>query len=62
MLEADCRAATDVTGFGLLGHARNLLAASGVSGVFRVSAVPVLEAARAYVREGLAPSPLKYSK
>ena len=55
MIEAGASAATDVTGFGLLGHARNLLAASGASGAFRLSQVPVLEAARGYVHEGLAP-------
>ena len=55
MLEAGASAATDVTGFGLLGHARNLLAASGVSGVFHAAQVPVIAAARAYVHEGLAP-------
>jgi selenide,water dikinase len=48
-------AATDVTGFGLLGHLRNLAAASGCSATVSASAVPFLEAARAYVEEGIAP-------
>jgi len=55
MLEAGAHAATDITGFGLLGHLRNLLAASGVSAVIRNSAVPFIDAARTYVREGNAP-------
>jgi len=55
MLEAGAHAATDITGFGLLGHLRNLLAASGVSAVIRNGAVPFIEAARTYVREGNAP-------
>jgi selenide,water dikinase len=55
MLEVGAHACTDVTGFGLLGHARNLLVASGVSARIRFGAVPVLEAARAYVAEGIAP-------
>lgn len=48
-------AATDVTGFGLLGHLRNLAAASGCVGVVDPDAVPVLDAARTYVGEGVAP-------
>jgi selenide, water dikinase len=48
-------AATDVTGFGLLGHLRNLVAASGCSANVSASAVPFLEAARTYVEEGVAP-------
>ncbi len=48
-------AATDVTGFGLLGHLRNVVAASGCRAVVHAKAVPVVEAARAYVREGIAP-------
>jgi selenide,water dikinase len=48
-------AATDVTGFGLLGHLRNLVAASGCSARIRASAVPMIDAARAYVAEGIAP-------
>jgi selenide,water dikinase len=48
-------AATDVTGFGLLGHLRNVVAASGCSAVVRAAAVPILDAARVYVGEGVAP-------
>ena len=55
MLEVGVHAATDVTGFGLLGHLRNVCAASGVSARVRVADVPVLEAARTYVAEGIAP-------
>lgn len=38
-------AATDVTGFGLLGHARNIAAASHAMLVFRASALPMIEGA-----------------
>ncbi len=48
-------ACTDVTGFGLLGHLRNVAAASGCSAVVRAGDVPVLEAARRYVARGVAP-------
>jgi len=55
MLEVGAHAATDVTGFGLLGHLRNVCAASGVTARIFASSVPVLEAARTYVAEGIAP-------
>ncbi|MEU9246252.1 selenide, water dikinase SelD [Streptomyces sp. NPDC048385] len=47
---ADC--ATDVTGFGLLGHLHKLARASGVSAVLDTAAVPYLEGAREAVRDG----------
>ena len=46
---------TDVTGFGLLGHLRNMTAASGVTARIWADAVPVLAAARRYVQAGIAP-------
>jgi len=55
MLEVGVHAATDVTGFGLLGHLRNVCAASGVSARIWLDEVPVLAAARIYVAEGIAP-------
>lgn len=48
-------AATDITGFGLLGHLRNVAAASGCSAEIEFSKVPVLAAAREYVESGVAP-------
>lgn len=39
-------AATDVTGFGLLGHARNIAAASNVKLVFLANTLPIIEGAR----------------
>jgi selenide,water dikinase len=47
MRAAGATACTDVTGFGLLGHLHNLLAASGVSADLHTVAVPVLAGARA---------------
>src|SRR4051794_38069055 len=51
----DVHALTDITGFGLLGHLRNITAASGVTARVSAAAVPVLAAAREYVRSGIAP-------
>lgn len=48
-------AMTDVTGFGLLGHLRNMTAASQVSAQVWLEQVPVLSAAWEYVRAGITP-------
>ena len=42
MVEAEVEAATDVTGYGLLGHLHFMLAASGVSAELDASAIPLL--------------------
>ncbi len=47
--------ATDVTGFGLLGHLMKLCRASGVTAVVDSAAVPYLEAARPSLAEGFVP-------
>ncbi len=46
-------AATDVTGFGLLGHLRELLTASGLAGEIDASAVPVIDGVRELVAAGM---------
>jgi selenide,water dikinase len=51
MVAAGARAATDVTGFGLLGHLANL----GVGAELRASAVPVLEGVRELAAQDLFP-------
>ncbi|MCO5999291.1 selenide, water dikinase SelD [Actinoallomurus rhizosphaericola] len=51
-LEHGHRCATDVTGFGLLGHLYKLARASGVTAVVDAAAVPYLDGARDAVREG----------
>src|SRR3954468_19131276 len=48
-------ALTDVTGFGLLGHLRNIVAAGKVNARVFVDRVPVLSAAREYVLAGISP-------
>ncbi|MGP3935176.1 selenide, water dikinase SelD [Nonomuraea sp. KM88] len=51
-LAAGVECATDVTGFGLLGHLYKLCRASGVTAVVEVAAVPYLEGARQALRDG----------
>jgi selenide,water dikinase len=51
-VDAGVRAATDVTGFGLLGHLFKLARASGVTAVVDAAAVPYLEGAREALRDG----------
>ena len=48
-------ALTDVTGFGLLGHLRNMVVASNVHARVFLDRVAILPAALEYVREGIAP-------
>jgi selenide, water dikinase len=49
---AGVRCATDVTGFGLLGHLLKLVRASGVSAVLDSAAVPYLDGARQALADG----------
>lgn len=51
-LTAGARAATDVTGFGLLGHLHKMMRASEVGAVVDHSAVPLVEGAAEALREG----------
>jgi len=51
-LASGVRAATDVTGFGLLGHLFKMARASGVSAVVDAAAVPYLDGAREALRDG----------
>jgi selenide,water dikinase len=51
-LAGGCRAATDVTGFGLLGHLHKMCRASGVGAVVEVVDVPVVDGARDALRGG----------
>ncbi|MFD4587424.1 selenide, water dikinase SelD [Streptomyces sp. NPDC058423] len=51
-LDGAAECATDVTGFGLLGHLYKLARASGVTAVVHSSAVPLLDGAREAARDG----------
>jgi selenide,water dikinase len=55
MIEVGVSAATDVTGFGLLGHLHEVAHASGVSARVAAAAVPVLPGARALAQAGVVP-------
>ena len=54
-VEAGVRAATDVTGFGLLGHLYKMARASGVTAVVDAAAVPYLDDARDSLAQGFVP-------
>ncbi len=56
MLEVGIDAATDVTGFGLLGHLHSMLRASGVSARINATSVPLLPAALELAGEGYVPA------
>jgi selenide,water dikinase len=49
-------AATDVTGYGLLGHAFEMADGSGVTAEFSVTRVPMLSQARRLAEKGIAPA------
>ncbi len=55
MLAVGANAATDITGYGLLGHLRNMLRASAVGARVMASAVPILPGALELARQGVAP-------
>jgi selenide,water dikinase len=54
-LAVGAHAATDVTGFGLLGHLQHLVAGSGVAARLRAEDVPLFAFARALAEEGVVP-------
>ncbi|WP_432503571.1 selenide, water dikinase SelD [Kineococcus arenarius] len=54
-LASGARCATDVTGFGLLGHLHEIARASGVSAVVDAAAVPYVDGARESLAAGFVP-------
>jgi selenide,water dikinase len=59
MLAYDVHGCTDVTGFGLLGHAREMALASGVTLEIEVAAIEFLPGALEYARQGAIPGGLR---
>ena len=55
-------AMTDVTGFGLIGHLREMVLASKVSATISSGAVPLLDGALECVRAGYVPGGLKNNR
>ncbi len=51
----DCHACTDITGFGLLGHALEMATQSGCAFAFDLPSIPWLDGARAYAAAGHIP-------
>jgi selenide,water dikinase len=62
MLEFDVHGCTDVTGFGLIGHAREMALASGVTLEIDVNQIEFLPGAVEYARQGAIPGGLKNNK
>jgi selenium donor protein len=55
MVDAGASAATDVTGYGLVGHLLEMCDGSGTGAEIRVSDVPILAGAREYLARGYCP-------
>jgi selenide,water dikinase len=62
MLEFEVHGCTDVTGFGLIGHAREMAIASGVTLEIDTAAVQFLPGALDYARQGALPGGLKNNR
>ena len=59
MLSVDAHSCTDITGFGLLGHAREMAAASAATLVIESASVPLLPGAYEYAAAGAIPGGLR---
>ncbi len=62
MLEVGVNACTDITGFGLIGHAYEMAEASMVTLVFFAGRIPIFDGCERYVKMGLIPGVSKLSK
>lgn len=58
-VRAGAKGATDVTGFGLLGHALNIAESSGVDLVIHNETVPLMKRAKEFIAAGFAPKGAK---
>jgi len=59
MVDAGASAATDITGYGLVGHLLEMCDGSGTGAEIRVSAVPVFDGVRDYLARGFCPAGTK---
>lgn len=55
MMNVGVNSATDITGFGLMGHLKSMVRGSGVTAEVSLGAVPVLPGARELLERGVAP-------
>jgi selenium donor protein len=55
MVEYGAHACTDITGFGLLGHLREMAAGSGMDMAIQAGSVPILDAARVFAGADIVP-------
>ena len=62
VIRYDVHSLTDVTGFGLIGHAREMALASDVAIKLHASRIPVLEGAFDCIRDGYIPGGLKANR
>lgn len=62
MLETGVNACTDVTGFGLLGHAANMVDGSDVGMVINSASVPFFPEAKGFAEKGLIPGGLQRNR
>jgi len=62
MLQFDVHGCTDVSGFGFLGHAREMAVASGVTLEIEAARIPLLPGAMDAVRAGAVPGGLKNNR
>ncbi len=60
--EAESHCMTDITGFGLIGHLREILLASNVSAMIEASKVPILEGALDCIHSGHIPGGLNNNR
>jgi selenide, water dikinase len=56
MLECEAHACTDVTGFGLIGHACEMARGGAVTLIFQSDRVPLIPGVEALIRDGLVPA------
>ena len=61
MLAAGAHAATDITGFGLLGHAENMARASRVRLIFDSTVVPFMKRVLALIADGVVPGGTRHN-
>ena len=59
MVEAGIKAATDITGFGLLGHLYGMLKASGAGARLKASSIPTIKGVWKYAKKGHIPAGTK---